>query len=276
MNKTLAVARREFASFFQTPVGYIAVGLYSVLAGLGFTMSILMYSKYSQAPGQYGYGTVPDFEEWMLSPFLVYCGLLVMFLAPLITMRLLADERHRGTVELLFTYPLRDRDIVFGKFLAAAAMVAVMMAPVAVDLIIVGWLTDVETPVLLLGLLAAFLLGISFVSLGLFVSSVTQNQVTSGFVTFGASLLLYVVGSIAERMPKDYPMPESWPDALQGLGGSAYGFLRTMANELALDQHAENMSQGIFEPQDPVFYLLFTAFFLFLTFRALESRNWRA
>lgn len=276
MNKVLAVARREFLAFFQTPVGYVAVGLYALLSGLGFTMSILMYAKYSQAPGQYGYGTVPDFEEWMLSPFLVYCGLLIMFLAPLITMRLIADERHRGTVELLFTFPLRDRDIIFGKWLAAVGMVAVMMLPVGIDLALIGYLTDVEAAVLLLGLLAAFLLGVSFVSLGLFVSAVTHNQVTAGFVTFGASLLLYMIGSAAERLPKENPVPAEWPETLRGLGGAMYGFVRGTLNELSLDNHAKDMAQGIFQPQDPVYYVLFSAFFLFLTFRALESRNWRA
>lgn len=276
MNKTWAVARREFASFFQTPVGYVAVGMYAVLAGLGFTFQLLMYAKISQAPAENGYGTVPDFEEWMLSPFLVYCGLLVMFLAPLITMRLIADERHRGTIELLFTFPLRDRDIVFGKFIAAAGMILVMLAPVAIDLVIIGSLTTVEPAVLLLGMLAAFLLGLSFISLGLFVSATTQNQVTAGFVTFGTCMVLYVLGSVSERLPKGNPTPDSWPEGLRAIGGSIYGFFRAVMGELAIDAHAKEMAQGIFQPKDPIYYVLFCAFFLFLTFRALESRNWRA
>jgi len=275
-DKIFAVGRREFASFFQTPVGYVAVGLYSLLSGLGFTFSLMMYARISQAPGDYGYGTVPDFEEWMLSPFLLYCGLLLMFLAPLITMRLLADEHHRGTIELLYTLPLRDRDIVFGKFLAATGMVLVMLLPVAVDLVILGRLVDVEVAVLLLGLLAAFLLGMSFISLGLFVSALTHNQVTAGFVTFGSSMLLYILGSVADRLPKQNPAPDTLPDVIYLGIGSSYSFLRATANEMAMDAHAKDMAQGIFQPQDPIYYVLFCAFFLFLTFRALESRNWRA
>lgn len=276
LDKIIAVARREFASFFQTPVGYVAVGLYSLLSGLGFTFSLLMYARISQAPGEYGYGTVPDFEEWMLSPFLLYCGLLLMFLAPLITMRLLADEHHRGTIELLYTLPLRDRDIVFGKFFAAAGMVLVMLLPVAVDLLLLAWLVDVEAAVLLLGLLSAFLLGMSFISLGLFVSALARNQVTAGFITFGASMLFYVVGTVADRLPKGNPAPATLPETLHALVGNVYAFFRATANEMAMDAHAKEMAQGILQPQDPVYYLLFCAFFLFLTFRALESRNWRA
>lgn len=276
MNNILAVAKREFASFFQTPVGYVAVGMYALLSGLGFTFQLLSYARISQAPTENGYGTVPDFEEWMLSPFLVYCGLLVMFLAPLITMRLLADERHRGTIELLFTFPLRDRDIVFGKFIAGAAMVFVMMLPVSIDLAIVGSVAQIEPAVLVLGLLAAYLLGLSFISLGLFVSSITQNQVTSGFLTFGLCMILYVLGSVAQKMPKKNPVPETWPDSVRDLGGSIYDFFRGTATQLAMDEHAKQMAQGIFQPKDPVYYVLFCAFFLFLTFRALESRNWRA
>ena len=276
MNNAWTVAKREFASFFQTPVGYVAVGMYALLSGLGFTFQLLMYAKISQSPTENGYGTVPNFEEWMLSPFLVYCGLLVMFLAPLITMRLLADERHRGTIELLFTYPLRDRDIIIGKYLAGVAMVFAMMLPVSIDLAIIGSVTHIEPAVLVLGLLAAFLLGISFIALGLFISAVAQNQVTSGFLTFGACMLLYVLGSVAQRMPKKNPMPDTWPQGLRDLGGNVYGFIRGVANELAIDEHAKQMAQGIFQPKDPVYYVLFCAFFLFLTFRALESRNWRA
>lgn len=276
MTTTLAVARREFASFFLTPIGYVAVGLYALLSGLGFTFQLLMFSRISQAPSDFGYGTAPDFEEWMLSPFLMYCGLLVMFLAPLITMRLIADERHRGTIELLFTFPLRDRDIVLGKFLAAAGMVFVMMLPVMVDLVIVASLVDIEPAVLVLGLSAAFLMGLSFISLGLFVSSVTHNQVTAGFITFGASMLIYVVGNVAEKLPKGNPVPEAWPDAARAFGGAVYSFFRATMNELAMDNHAKEMAQGIFQPKDPVYYLLFCAFFVYLTFRSLESRNWRA
>ncbi len=276
MRNTWALCKREFASYFLTPMGYVVVGTFAVLTGFAFTLSFQVYVKMSQAPREYAYTTVPDFEETLLSPFLVFCGLLIMFLTPLITMRLLAEEKHRGTIELLFTHPLRDREIVFGKYLAAMGMVLVMMLLVSVDLAIVHWFVTVEPAVLVFGVLTVFLMGAAFISLGLFVSAVTSNQITSGTITFGLFFLFYIVGSLGEDMPVANPAPEAWPETLRAVVATGYGVLRGLVIEMSIDEHAKDMALGIVQPKDVAYYVLFSAFFLFLTFRALESRNWRA
>ena len=275
MNNTWAVCKREFASFFLTPVGYVVSGMVATVAGLGFTVSFLSYATMSQSPATYNFSTVPDFEETLLSPFLVFCGMLIMFLAPLLTMRLFAEERHRGTIELLLTYPVRDREVIFGKYLAALGMVLVLMAFVAVDLGIVAYFVDIEPPVLVFGVLTVFLMGAAFVSMGAFVSSITRNQVTAGTLTFGICLVMYIVGNMAEELPKPNPAPEAWPVVARGIFGIAYALFRGLVMELDLDAHAKEMALGIVQPADIAYYLLMIAFFLFLTFRALESRNWR-
>jgi ABC-2 type transport system permease protein len=275
MSHTWAVCKREFSGYFLTPVGYVVVGMVAVISGLAFTISFLTYVKISQAPAQYAYATVPDFEETLLSPFLVFCGVLIMFLSPLITMRLMAEEKHRGTIELLLTYPLRDRDIIFGKYLAALGMLLLMMAIIAVDLAVVRQFVAVEPPVLAFGVLAVFLMGAAVVSLGLFVSTVTRNQITSGTITFGICLILYIAGNMGEDLPEANPTPGAWPEALRAPIGLMYGVFRRLVLEMPLDAHAKDMALGIVEPTDIAYYVLFSAFFLFLTFRALESRNWR-
>lgn len=275
MTNTWAVCRREFASYFLTPVGYVVVGMVAILSGLAFTTSFLTYAKISQDPALYAYATVPDLEEALLSPFLVFCGLLIMFLSPLLTMRLLAEERHKGTIELLFTHPLRDREIIFGKYLAALGMVAAMMAVIGVDLILLSRYVTVEPVVLVFGLLTVFLMAAAFLSLGLFVSSVTRNQITAGTVTFGLSMSMYIIGVLGDDLPKELLTPETWPGILTGAVGFAYGIFRALVIELAFDTHAKEMAQGILQPRDIAYYVLFSAFFLFLTFRALESRRWR-
>jgi ABC-2 type transport system permease protein len=247
----------------------------ALLAGMAFTTSFLTYAKISQDPAMYAYSTVPDMEEALLSPFLVFCGLLIMFLSPLLTMRLLAEERHRGTIELLFTHPLRDREIIFGKYLAALGMVGAMMAVIGVDLILLAQFVDVEPVVLLFGLLTVFLMSAAFLSLGLFVSSVTRNQITAGTITFGLSMSMYIIGVLGDDLPEAMTLPETWPTVLQDGVGFAYGIFRALVVELAFDTHAREMAQGILQPRDVAYYLLFSAFFLFLTFRALESRRWR-
>lgn len=277
MRGAWAVCKREFASYFTTPIGYVVAGTFAAISGLGFTSFFITYARISQAPSAYGeYKGVPDFEEMFLSPFLVFCGILIMFIGPLVTMRLLSEERHRGTAELLFTYPLRDRDIVFGKYLAALGMVAVLLCVVAVHMTVVGYYVDVEPAVLLFGLLAVFLMGAAFCSLGLFVSSVTANQVTAGTLTFGLWFVLYVLGTFGQDMSEKNPAPAEWPERLREAVGWVYDVFRQIVQQLPLDAHAEQMAQGVVAPQDVVYYLLFTAFFLFLTFRALDARKWRA
>lgn len=162
MSRIGAVFGRELKSYFVTPVGYVIVGAYALIAGLGFTLQFIMYAWQSQSPSSYGLTGVPDFEEHMLSPYIVFCGFLIMFIGPLVTMRLLAEERARGTMELLLTHPLRDRDIVWGKYLASLALLLVLLVPVGVHLGIVAYFTDVEPAVLLVGLPAVFLMGAAF------------------------------------------------------------------------------------------------------------------
>ena len=276
MKYVWSVCKLEFAAFFLTPVGYVVLAIFAFITGFGFSANFFMYVKVSQAPNKYAYSSVPDFEEYLLSPFLVFCGMMIMFLAPLITMRLLAEERNRGTMELLLTYPLRDREIIFGKYFAAMGMVLLMMLVIAVDLGVIAYFVDVEWSVLLFGLLTVFLMGAAFMALGLFISALTPNQITSGTLTFGLSMILFVVGNLGNRMPEVITLPGTWPEVLAGPAIFAYDILRGLITELAIDAHAEEMAQGIFQPQDVAYYTLFAAFFLFLTFRALESRNWRA
>jgi ABC-2 type transport system permease protein len=130
--------------------------------------------------------------------------------------------------------------------------------------------------VLIFGMLTVLLMGAAFISLGLFISSVTRNQITSGTITFGLSLLLYIVGSLSEQLPAGNPAPAAWPGFLQQVVGQVYALFRGLTLELPVDAHAREMALGVVFPQDIGYYLLFSAFFLFLTFRAFESRNWRA
>ncbi len=275
MRNTWAVCKREFAGYFLTPIGYVVVGMVALISGLAFSISFIVYAQMTQSPSSYAMSTVPDFEEWMLSPYLLFCGTLVMFLSPLITMRLLAEERHRGTMELLLTHPLRDREIIFGKFFAALGVLLVIMLIVGVHLLIMGHFIEVEPAVLVFGLLTVLLMGSSFISLGLFVSSVTRNQVTSGTIAFGLSLVLYIIGNLGEDMPETMSAPSSWPAAVSAPLAFLYRIFRALMIELPADNHAREMALGIVAPKDLVYFLLFIAFFIFLTFRALESRNWR-
>ena len=276
MRGAWAVCKREFAGYFTTPVGYVVLGVYATITGLGFVASFLYYARITQSPADFDYQGVPDLEETMLSPFLIFCGQMVLFITPLITMRLLAEEKNRGTMELLLTHPLRDRDIILGKYFAALAMAFLLMIVVGVHMGLVAWLTTVEPAVLVFGLLAVFLMSAAFLSLGLFISAATRNQVTAATVTLGAFFLSYVLGSMGKDLSPANPAPESWSEGVRNMVGFVYGLFHQIVQELPVDAHAQNMTQGIVEPADLAYYVVFAAFFLFLTFRALEARLWRS
>lgn len=276
MRSTWAVCKREFAGFFTTPAGYVVMGTYALITGLGFTYSFVSYCLISESPSLYGHTSVPDFEEWFLSPFLVFCGTLVMFIGPLITMRLLAEERNKGTMELLLTHPLRDRDIIFGKYGASLAMLIIMMAVVAIYMVVANYFAAVETAVLVFGLLTMFLMGAAFFAMGLFISALCNTQISAGTGTFGLFFLFFILGTEAVDLDEANPAPQDWPDGPRAAVGLIYRIFRTLVTELPLDAHAKDMAQGVVQPYDIAYYVLFSAFFLFLTFRVLESRKWRA
>lgn len=276
MRNSWAVCKRELYGFFTTPIGYVVVGIFALITGLAFTASFLFFCLITESPATYAYSGVPDFEEEFLSIFLVFCGTLLMFVGPLITMRLLAEERNRGTMELLLTYPLRDREIVFGKYGASLCMLLTMMPIVAVYMGIVAYFVDVEPAVLVFGLFTVVLMGAAFFSMGLFVSAICSNQITAGTTSLGLFFVFYILGSLAEDMPTANPAPALWPEGVRGPIGFAYDIVRMFVQELPLDAHAKEMAQGIVQPYDIAYYILFISFWLFLTLRALESRKWRA
>lgn len=275
MSRIWYIAKREFKSFFLTPSGYVLLGLIAFLSGVAFILSFLTYVQVSQSPFQYGYTSVPDFEETFLSPYFVFCGILIMFLSPLITMRLLSEEYSRGTMELLLTYPLTDRDIIFGKFGSALAVLLLAVVLIAINVALLLPYTAVEWVVLVFGLFSVFLMGMAVLSIGLFISSLIKSPITAGLVSFGTYLIIFIVGNVAEKFPVKNPVPETFPTPIKSLIGNIYLLVRAILLEVPLDNHAKNMALGIFEPKDIAYYILCTAFFIFLTFRSLESRNWR-
>lgn len=275
MSKAWAICKREIAAFFITPVGYVVLGTFALISGLGFTASFLFYGVMSESPSSWDFTAVPDFEETFLSPFLVYCGTIMMFIGPLITMRLFAEEHNQGTMEMLLTHPLRDRDIIAGKYGAGLLMILAMVAIVFVYIAIIYRFVSVEPVVLAFGLVSVFLMGAALVSLGLFISALCRSQITAATITFGLFFLLLMLGYFGEEMSEKSPTPESWPEQIRSIADAAYAVFYTVVRALPLDGHAKTMAEGILQPIDIAYYVLFSAFFIFLTFRALESRRWR-
>jgi ABC-2 type transport system permease protein len=190
----------------------------------------------------------------VMRPLFSNVSVILLLIMPLLTMRLIAEERRAGTIELLLTYPVRDGAVLAGKYLAALALYAMMIGLTLVYPGMVAYFAELEWGPLATGYLGLLLMGAAFLAVGLFASALTENQIVAAVITFGVLLMFWVIGWSA-----DY-------------AGGAFG--RVLAH-LSILEHNESFSRGVLDTKDVIYYLNFTALALFLTLRALEARRWK-
>jgi ABC-2 type transport system permease protein len=178
----------------------------------------------------------------------------LLFFIPMLTMRLFAEEKKSGTIELLLSYPVRDGEVLAGKFLAAAALYAVLLVLTLLYPGLVAYFTRVEWGPILTGYLGLLLTGTTFLAVGLLVSSFTENQIVAGFGTFGVLLAFWIIGWGAEFA-----------------GGNA----RSVLQYLSITEHMDSFTRGLIDTKDLVYYATAIALSLFLTLRSLDSKRWR-
>jgi len=254
MSNVLAIAHKELRAYFASPIAYIVIGFFALLFGW-FYIGILDWFVRQGLQGQMGMGGgATNVNQQMIRPLILNVTVVFLFLLPLITMRTYAEEKRSGTMELLLTSPLTDLEIVLGKFLGALALYGVM---VALTLIHFGLLFAFGTPEwkpLATAYLGLLLFGGCFIALGLFISSLTKNQIVAGAATFGIFLLLWVVDWIGESM---------------GPTGQA------ILKYLSMTEHLDDFVKGVIDTKHLVYYLSFIAFGLFLTVRSVDTERWR-
>jgi ABC-2 type transport system permease protein len=189
----------------------------------------------------------------VLRPLFANLSVILLLLMPLVTMRLFAEERRSGTIELLLTYPVRDGAVLIGKYLAALSLYATMIAGTLLYPVLLAYFARVEWGPLLTGYVGLMLMGAMFLAVGLFASSLTENQIVAAIVTFGVLLMFWIIGWTAE------------------FAASPYGAVLT---HLSILEHNDTFAKGVLDTKDILYYLDFTALALFLTLRSLESRRW--
>jgi ABC-2 type transport system permease protein len=235
--KTFYVWQRELTSLFTSPVGYIAIALLTVINSFFFWIILKNYP----------YAT--------LQPLLGNMAITLLFFAPAFTMRQLAEETKSGTAELLFTAPLTDTEIVLGKYLGALTL---FLASVVVSLMYPAFLISYGDPDLgpiVSGYLGLVLLGAAYLVVGLFVSSLTKNQIVAFIGSLGILLVLFFLQAVGMR--------------------AEVPWMRELLQNLSLSHHYDEFGKGVIDLKDVVYYVSFIAFFLFLTVRSVESRKWR-
>jgi ABC-2 type transport system permease protein len=205
------------------------------------------------AQNEYYYNQI-NINQMVYQPLFNNMSIILLLMLPLLTMRLFSEEKKIGTEELLYTSPISVGQIIVGKFLASLVVLLAMLGLTAILSVFTFLHGNPEVVPILNGYLGLFLMGAAFIGLGIFFSSLTENQIVSAILTFGALLLFWII---------------NWASA------AATGFWKDALNYLSFFQHFDNMTQGILDTTDIVYYASFAFFGLFLTHSAIQSRRWR-
>jgi len=247
------IAGKELRSYFVSPTAWVLMGLFAFIFGY-FFISYLQYFVQQSMQAQFG-GAAPNMNVNMqlIRPLLGNASVLVLFLLPMVTMRTYAEEKRSGTIELLLTSPLTDFEIITGKFLGAVGLYAALLAVTLVYVSFLFVFGDPEWLPILSGYIGLLLLGSCFISLGLFISSTTKNQMVAGAATFVLALLLWIVDWMAD-------------------GG---GVTAELLRYLSITQHFDDFGKGVIDTKHVIYYLSFISFGLFLTLKSVDSERWR-
>ena len=261
MRNYLAMIAKELHNLFVSPIAYVLIGVFFALTGYFFYMILANVIDFTLQQSfqaqQFGTSTPPfDASAAIMRGFFGVLSTLLLFLVPVMTMGVLAEEKKRGTIELLLTSPLTHLQLILGKFTALVVLLLVMLVPTIFNSLLLYFLSEPAPPLapMMVGYLGAFLLGGALLAIGLFVSSLTENQIIAAVITFGVFIVLWVI------------------DATAGTG-------TTLTSEtiryLSILNHYDDFTKGVLDSQHLVFYLSFIFLGLFLTSVSLDSSNWR-
>lgn len=247
--------RKELYSLFASPIFYVVAFTFLVISGYFFYTAVAFFNFQSfEAAQNPMMARQLNVSDMVIRPFLMDMSIVLLLLSPLLTMRLYAEERKTGTIELLFTYPISDTATILAKFLAAATALLAILAGTLPGVFLLGTFGQPSWDTIVCGYCGIFLLGSSFLSLGLFTSSVTQNQIIAAVLSFGALLMFWVIG---------------WAKNLVGPSMGA------VIEYLSVIKHFDSFAKGVLDSRDFIYYLLFMLLCLFLTLRQMESYRWR-
>ncbi len=249
------IAQKEIKTYFTSPIAYVVIFVFLVLVGFFFYSLLLWFNSQSiqMAQNPYYYQQI-NINQMVYSPLFHNMSIILLLMLPLLTMRLFSEEKKIGTDELLFTSPIQVGQIILGKYFAALVVLAAMLGLTGLLSIFTFTFGNPELAQVLNGYLGLFLMGAAFIAAGIFFSSLTENQIVSAILTFGALLLFWIL---------------SWASY------SATGMWKDVLNYLSIFQHFDGMTSGILDTTDVVYYLSFAFFALFLTHSVIQSRRWR-
>ncbi len=249
------IFKKEMRLYFTSPVAWVVVAVFLLIAGYFFYNIFAFFALASmQSTMNPAMGRELNVTDSVMRPLFSNISVVLLLLMPLVTMRLFAEERRSGTMELLLTYPVRDGAVLMGKYLAAFALYALMLALTLLYPAIVVYFARVEWGPLATGYVGLLLMGGTFLAVGVFASSLTENQIVASITTFGTLLIFWIIGWSADSL------------------GGAWG---KVLQHLSILEHNDNFAKGVLDTKDVLYYLNFIALALFLTLRSLDARRWK-
>ena len=236
MHQVLVLAKKEFRSYFDSPVAYVVITLFLLIAGWQFSTSLFLSNS-------------PD-----LRTLFSIIRFILLFFIPAVSMRLISEERRLGTIELLMTLPVKEWQLVMGKFLSAYLLIIVTLILTIIHYITIALLGRPDLGATIGGYIGLVLIVGFYLSIGIFTSSLSQNQIISFILSFVIIFAFYILDKIVFFFP---------------------GFLATVLEYLSTDYHFNNIARGVLDSRDVIYYLSMMFLFLFLTVQTLESRKWK-
>ena len=255
MKNIWAIFKKEIKTYFTSPIAYVVITVFLVLIGFFFYSLIWWFNSQSlqMAQNPYSYQQL-NINQMVYSPLFQNMSIILLLMIPLLTMRLFSEEKKSNTDELLYTCPISINQIILGKYFASLFVLLAMLFLTGILSIFTFAYGNPELVPILNGYLGLFLQGAAFIAVGIFFSSLTENQIVAAILTFGTLLLFWIL---------------NWTSY------SAGGIWKDVLNYLSFIQHFEDMTRGILDTTDIVYYISFIFFGLFLTHSVIQSRRWR-
>jgi ABC-2 type transport system permease protein len=248
MRNAWIIAQRELGAMFASPIAYIFAAAMSLITGVIFTFQISDYILRTQ----FGQGGPPPTTGNILGTF----TFLLIFAMPAITMRLLSEEQRSGAIELLMTLPVRDDEVVWGKFLAGFVFYLAVVALTLIYPLLLMRFGNPDLGPIVSAYLGTLLWGAGLLGIGVLASALSENQIVAFMTAFGINLFLYLVSFL-------------------GRFATTNTTITQVLTELSFEGHLGNFLNGLITATDVLYYLLVTAVALFAAARILESRRWR-
>jgi ABC-2 type transport system permease protein len=253
MSNILAIAQKELRGYFASPIAYIVIGFFALIFGVFYYSILDWFVRQGMQMGMMGPQSM-NVNQQMIRPLFLNLSVVILFILPFLTARSFAEEKRSGTIELLLTSPLTDFEIVMGKFIGCMLLYAAMLAVTLIHFGVLFGFGNPDWKPVAVGYLGMLLFGGAIIALGLFVSSLTRNQIVAGVAGFALVLALWVIDWLG-----------------QSLGPRAEAVFKY----LSMTGHLDDFVKGVIDTKHLVYYLSFISFWLFMTIKSVDTERWR-